>query len=402
TEASGGDQLTYWASWKLGEPQQVALAKEIKAFTAETGVKVNVQWQGRDVVTKLQPTLGGSPAADLVDSNYNVVKGKMPAATTTDLSVLLTTRIPGENTTISDVLPENARKLGQVDGKLSVLPYQMTCNTVWYDATTFPELAANPPKTWSAFQGLLDKRKEAGKAPLALDADIPGYNAYWFTYLVTAQSGPGAFHRAAADKTGDAWDDATFLTAARRVEELAKGGYFASGYDASKFPAMQQKWANNQSDFVVMGSWLPSETKPYAAKSLKPATFAFPSDGSDSNPVACLGAGWVVPAKARHKGAAEKLIAYLYGKKQAQAIGDATDSLMAREDVTATPTVAGVAELVKKNGTYTNADGVTADYADWWTKVFCPLDDKLVTGRISAADFVSELKSQSVDFWKRA
>jgi raffinose/stachyose/melibiose transport system substrate-binding protein len=401
TGSSADKELTYWSSWKDGEPQQVALAKSLAEFTRQTGIKVNVQWQGRDVLTKLQPTLMSSPAADLFDSAYNNVKSKIPAGGAADLATVLDAQIPGEESTVGKVIPEDLQKLAEVDGKHPLVPYVTLCNTVWYNGARFPALAGSVPATWQAFQQLLDKQKAAGHAPLALDADIPGYSAFWFVSLVVAKVGAGAFHEAAGDKTGASWAKPEFAAAAAQVEHLAKGGYFADGYNASKFPAMQQKFAANKADFIMMGSWLPSEAKPYAADGFQYRTFGFPADGSASNPVMCQPSGWVVPAKAKHKAAAEKLIAFLYSKPQVQAYEDATASLMARQDVTMAPDAAGVAAVVKKNGTYPNADGVVADYSGWFTKVFLPLDDQLVAGKISAGDFISGLKSQSVDFWKR-
>lgn len=400
-DSSADKEITYWSMWKDGEPQQAVLAASIAEFTKQTGIKVNVQWQGRDVLTKLQPTLMTSPAADLLDNPYNNVKSKIPAGGAEDLTELLGTPVPGEQATVGQVVPEDLQRLAEVDGKHPMLPYVITCNTIWYNGARFPALTGNPPTTWQAFHQLLDKQKAAGTAPLALDADIPGYNASWFTGLVIAKLGAGSFHQAAADKSGATWDKPEYATAAAQVEHLAKGGYFAVGYDASKFPAMQQKWATNKADFILMGSWLPSEAKTYAAEGFQYRTFGFPDDGASSTPVACQPSGWVVPAKAKHKSAAEKLIAFLYGKMQVQTYADATASLMATQDVTVTPAAAGVAALVKKNGTYPNADGVPADFSDWWTKVFLPLDDRLVTGKVSATDFIGQLKSQSADFWKR-
>ncbi|MGW7683995.1 ABC transporter substrate-binding protein [Kribbella sp. NPDC054772] len=399
---SGADkELTYWSMWKDGEPQQTALAKSIAEFTQQTGIKVNVQWQGRDVLTKLQPTLMTSPAADLIDNPYNNVKSKIPAGGAEDLTNLLGTSVPGENTTIGKVIPQDLQKLAEVDGKHPMLPYVITCNSLWFNGARFPELAGKPPATWQAFQQVLDKQKASGAAPLALDADIPGYNASWYISLVVAKLGVGSFHQAAADKTGATWDKPEYAAAAAQVEHLAKGGYFADGYNASKFPAMQQKWATNKADFLLMGSWLPSEAKTYAADGFQYRTFNFPTDGASATPVACQPSGWVVPSKAKHKSASEKLIAFLYGKKQVESYEDGTASLMARQDVKVAPAAADIAALVKKNGTYMNGDGVTADFSDWWTKVFLPLDDQLVTGKLSATDFIGQLKSQSADFWKR-
>src|SRR5699024_7853178 len=41
------EEFTYWSMWKEGEPQQKVMAQAIEDFEAETGITVDVQWQGR-------------------------------------------------------------------------------------------------------------------------------------------------------------------------------------------------------------------------------------------------------------------------------------------------------------------------------------------------------------------
>ncbi len=54
SKAEGGDAatsditLTYWSMWNSTEPQAIAIQEAIDAYTAETGIKVEVQWNGRD------------------------------------------------------------------------------------------------------------------------------------------------------------------------------------------------------------------------------------------------------------------------------------------------------------------------------------------------------------------
>ncbi|MER5179055.1 ABC transporter substrate-binding protein [Streptomyces sp. NPDC002896] len=402
---SGADkELTYWSMWKEGEPNQKALAALLKEFTAETGIKVTVQWQGRDVLKKLQPTLNTAPAADLIDRNLPEVKSLMVSTqTASDLSGVLDTKIPGEeDKTVGDVVPDTYLQLGQADGKQVVMPYSIVTNGLWFDGSAQPEVVSDVPKTWDDFQQLLDERKKAGTKPLALDADIPDYAGYWYTNFVVSRLGAGAFHQAAGDKSGKLWKEDGYVKAAERVNHLAKGGYFADGYDASKFPAIQQKWAAGKADFILMGSWIAGETKTYAKQGFTYRSLPFPSDGASASPVEASTYGWVVPSKARHSEAAQKLIAFLYGKQRMQAYADATQGIVAREDVKVADAMADAAAAMKDNGTYQTFDGANQDYAEWWTKVFQPLNTKLVTGKLSATAFTDQLASQSADFWKRA
>ncbi|MBT2400451.1 ABC transporter substrate-binding protein [Streptomyces sp. ISL-100] len=403
--AGSGKELTYWSMWKEGEPQQKALSAAIEDFTAETGIKVKVQWQGRDVLKKLQPTLRGVPAADLIDRNLPQVKSIMVATNSAaDLVDVLKEPVPGESgKTVADVVPEKYLELGRAAGKQVVLPYAVVANGLWYDGKSFPAPGKKTPGNWDAFRATLDAEKEAGRAPLALDADIPDYSAYWYSNFVVAAKGPGSFHRAAADKTGKLWKEPAYVKAAERVSSLAKGGYFADGYDASKFPAIQQKWATGKAGFLLMGSWIAGETKPYAKSGFDYKMLPFPTDGAPGagTPVEATTFGWVVPTKAKQGEAARKFVAFLYSKQQMQAYADEAQGIVAREDITVAPAMADAAKSLKENTPYHTFDGVDMDFAEWWTKTFHPLHTKLVTGKISAQDFSDQLAAQSAGHWKR-
>src|SRR4051812_5641966 len=66
----GGDkEFTYWSMWKQGEPQQIAIQKSIDAFSAKTGVKVNVQWAGRAVLAQVTTALNAGNGPALVDQD---------------------------------------------------------------------------------------------------------------------------------------------------------------------------------------------------------------------------------------------------------------------------------------------------------------------------------------------
>lgn len=59
--------FTFWSMWNEGEPQQQVLARAIKDFEAEYGVKVDVRWAGREVLSTVRPRLLAGENIDLVD-----------------------------------------------------------------------------------------------------------------------------------------------------------------------------------------------------------------------------------------------------------------------------------------------------------------------------------------------
>ena len=55
----GGDKLVYWSMWSEEEPQAKVIKEAVEKYTEDTGVKVDVQFKGRNGQREgLQPALG--------------------------------------------------------------------------------------------------------------------------------------------------------------------------------------------------------------------------------------------------------------------------------------------------------------------------------------------------------
>lgn len=396
--------LTYWSMWKEGEPQAEVLSAAIDSFTAETGVQVEVQWKGRDVAKQLAPTLNTKNVpADLIDSADRFVKSTFVATGQgLDLTPVYDLPIPGETgKKVGDVIEPKYRQYGTADGKTWLVPYEVLAEQIWYDGDALKDVADAPPQTWDEFVALLEKRKDArGDGPLALDADIADYAAYWTYHTILRDLGPGAFGAAAADKTGAKYDDPAFLTAVQKVEQLVKGGFFVKGYDGSKFPAIQQKWATGGADFLLLGTFAPSETQPSAKKGFVYRSFPFPQGAAGQQTQEISLIGFAIPARAGNPEAAQKFIAHFMNKERLSKIASQANNITPRTDIEVPPALADVKKTLDTAETHPALDGVKMDQADWYTKVFQPLNTELITGKVSAAEFVAQLKKDSVDFWK--
>ncbi|MEU4828418.1 extracellular solute-binding protein [Actinomadura sp. NPDC023710] len=406
--SGGGEQnpksLVYWSMWKAGEPQAQVLSGAIDSFTKETGIKVKVEWKGREVAKQLAPTLNTrNVPADLIDSADRFVKSTFEATGQgLDLAPVYRRPVPGEaGKTVGDVVDPRYRRYATEDGRAWLLPYEVLVPQIWYDGRALKDVAEAPPRTWDAFVKLLGERKAArGGGPLALDADVADYPAYWTYQAVLADMGPGAFAAAATDRTGAKMDDPAFLAAVQKIEKLVRSGYFADGYNGSKFPAMQQKWATGGADFLLMGNWAPKETLTSAPKSFQYRSFPFPSGaaGKQVQPVSLIGFG--IPRNARHSEAAQQFIAYFMNKERLSKISTVASNLTTRADIPVPAVQADVKKTLDGAETVPDLDGVKMNQSGWYTKVFQPADTDLVTGRISAAQFVARLKKATVDYWK--
>ncbi|MEU6076000.1 ABC transporter substrate-binding protein [Micromonospora sp. NPDC047074] len=395
-----GQEFTYWSMWKSGEPQQAVLADAIADFEKQHDVKVKVQWQGRTNLQKLVPALNTNDVPDLVDGPY--VK-MYPALVATEqargLGEAYAASVDGKP--VGDLLP--AKLLQNVnikypDGQPWMLPYQIQSDAIWFNAAKHPELTTNPPKTWDEFIALLDRLKAAGEVPLAADGDVAGYNIFYFMTLMVRNGGPGALMKLASDKSGAAWDDPAVLDAAKKVEQLVKGGYLIKGYQASKWPAQQQKWASDEAALSFMGSWMPTESASYAADGFQFGSFQFPTTGTQDS-VRSDVTGFAVPKKAKNAELAQEFAAFFLSKKYQDASGVEAKFLPIRSDASTAPELASVKKALDGASSYhQQVDGVA--FPGYNEKVLYPNDDELFLGKISAEQFVSKMKAAQVAYWK--
>lgn len=397
-----GTHFTYWSMWQAKEPQAKVLQAAIDAFGRETGVKVDVQWQGRQVLQKLSPTLRTGAAADLVDQSVNQLGATLAnTGQDTDLTGVYGMPVPGENAKVSDVIPQKYLPyLKDKDGKVFLVPYEVAGEAVWFDAAKNPDLATNPPRTWADLTAALDRMKTQGGTALAVDADNVGAATYWPLLVLQRQLGTDDLVKLAGDRTGASWDDPKVLAAAQKVEQLVKGGYLAPGFNAGQYPAQQNQWAQGKAALILQGSWVPSESASYLAPGFKPSSFQLPAIDGGNQAVGVNFFGFAVPKSAKNSKAATKFIAYFLNRQRLSGISTEAQNITPRTDIPAPEALTTLQQAFTSREVYPDGAGLALKYGTWQTTVLQPSAQALVQGRISAQDFVTQTKQASVDYWK--
>ncbi|MBB6011762.1 raffinose/stachyose/melibiose transport system substrate-binding protein [Aquamicrobium lusatiense] len=401
--AQAQESITYWSMWNSGEPQQKVIQKAIDSFTRDTGIDVKVQWIGRDNLKKLAPTLN-SPVtpADLVDgAQRNVRAILVSTGSQSDLSPVFESEIPGEaGTTVASVFPDKYLDFITAEGAKWLVPYEVITSQWWYDAAFLPEVEKAPPKNWADFVAFLDKAKEKGVAPLALDGDISNFNLYYFAEIAVRHLGPGKLREAVADPTGEALKDPRILETAKQIEALVKGGYFAPGYNASKWPAMQQLWATNKAAVIFNGPWIVSETTTYAVPGFKPRSFPMPDVGEGAHQTQEVSfIGFAIPKKAANQEAAQKFISYFLAKDRLAGIATDAKNLTPRADIAVPDELAPAKQAIETSPeVHSQFDGLIDLDADYTGKVLIPLVNELIFGVKSAQEFQDALVENTVTY----
>jgi raffinose/stachyose/melibiose transport system substrate-binding protein len=406
-------ELTYWSMWTKDEPQGKVLQHAIDCFGKQTGVKVTVQWLGRKYLTQnLAPALNTDTVPDLFDQDVSQVGAAVVApGGTQSVDDVLGLPVGEGDKTVKDVLAPSSYDLPQNrdhGGHRFAIPYELLGNAWWYNKDQVKDFTA--PKTVDDLFQLFDKAKNSGKAAVSQDGDIDFYNAYFFTQLAARYVGPGGLARAAADKTGQTWKtEPGFLKSAQIVERLAKGGYFINGWNASKFPQVQQKWADGESDYLFVGSWAPSETREYlnkegSDKKINYGSFQFPlPDGATHDIVEQLPIGFAVTAKAKHAEAAKDFIAYFLNKDVLKGIPAVADNITPRPDLEVPADLADVKKALddpnKQHMIF--MDGIDGLFGGKYVNdVFYPADDYLLKGTLGADEFIAQLADKTAEYWK--
>ncbi|WP_258904351.1 ABC transporter substrate-binding protein [Actinokineospora sp. UTMC 2448] len=415
TKPATDKEFTYWSMWTEDEPQGKVLSKAIRCFQDKTGVKVNVQWLGRKLLTQnVAPSLNTDTVPDLFDQDISQVRAAVVAAGgTQSVQDVLDYKVGEGDKTVRDVVPASFYDMPQAkqdDGALFSVPYEILGNAWWYNKDLFPDL--KPPQTMDDLFALFDKAKADGMAAIAQDGDINFYNAYFFTQIAARYVGPGGLSEAAQDKTGQAWKtEPGFAKAAALVERMGDGGYFIDGWDASKFPQVQQRWADGEAAFLFVGSWGPSETREYlnkqgGDKGISYGSFQFPTPSDAPHKIVeQLPIGFSVTKKAAHPEAAKAFIAYVLNKDILSGIPAVADNLTPRPDLAVPDSLKDVKAALEDDSAeraifMDGLDGLAA--GKWVDNVFYPLNNDLLKGNISAQQFIDGLAAKQAEFWKAA
>jgi ABC-type glycerol-3-phosphate transport system substrate-binding protein len=409
--ASDSKTLTYWSMWNKPEPQAQVLLKAAQEFETSTGIHVDIKWTGRKVLTNVSAGLNGGSLPDLTDQDAGELTATFGAADAAmGLNDVCAAKVTGENVTVCEVVPRTlVDRYKTKDGQPMMMPYELISSALWFNGAQLPAVAAKPPATFAQWKAVLDKEKAAGRPPLALDGSEQQYTGYWWTWSAVRHAGPGAIKRAVSDKTGAGWDDPALLAAAQDLEELAKGGYFTPSYNGSKWPAVQTGWANgeNKTDFLLMGSWAPSETSPFGAKN--PKKFEYRSmpypqvengKGNDASELSLI--GFAIPKKAKQPENAKKFIEFFLNKDRLKGISTTALNLTPRADIEVPAQLADLKKQVQSAGTnvFQPDDGVNAAFPQFTTESYYPTVQKLLLGRISSADFIKTMKAATIEYWK--
>jgi raffinose/stachyose/melibiose transport system substrate-binding protein len=271
---SGEVKLVYWSMWNEAEPQGRVIAQAAQAFTRETGVPVEINFNGRDIRMTLQPALDAGETIDIFDEDIERV-----ANTWGNYLLPLDTYITQFYSTtggrfyyqvVNSTLLDLARELG--GGSVKNIPYQPMAYVVMYNKDLFARAGiVSPPQTWDEMLDACAKLKAIGTAGFTVD---DAYMACLFGYTMNRLVGLDA--TLAMVRNND-FSGPQVLRFGQIWENMARNGYITASSAANVWPQGQiNDFAAGKAAMYLNGTWLPNEIRGNAPD-MNWGSFAFPA-----------------------------------------------------------------------------------------------------------------------------
>ena len=163
---------------------------------------------------------------------------------------------------------------------------------IWYNVEMFEEYGKLPPKTWDELIQLCEFFKSKDIACFAQSNDSL-YTNQWFRMLAQRIAGMEKIRATGSAERveGNKWTDPEFLKAAEMAQNVAKSGYFISGYEGLDYHSAQVEFIQGRAAMMLLGNWLAGEMAEIAPPELKLDYVLFPqvSDGKGDPTVQITG-----------------------------------------------------------------------------------------------------------------
>ncbi len=265
-----GVELTYWTMWEPTEPRAQVIQKAVNDFEAQTGIKVRISWKGRDLNKMIGDALEAEEKIDLFDEDFSRI-AKEYAQYTADLTEMVEAAGFTGYSCINDQVTEWA-------GKLNSVCMAPEVGGVFYNMAAFAKAGIEKtPETWEDFLETSKKLKDAGIAPLAMDASNADFAVY---YHLVRHLGEKRIAEL-SEKSGWA-KEADAVKAAQEIIDYVNAGYMAEGAP-DQYPMGQNKLGSGEAAMIISTNAVTEEINNIFGIQ-EWGMFAYPSvdDGADN------------------------------------------------------------------------------------------------------------------------
>ena len=277
-DANSGDKkkIVYWSMWNEVEPQGQVIKQAIADFMEKNpDVKVEINWNGRDIRKTLQPALDNKQKIDLWDEDLErttVSWGKygLNLDEYVEASYDTTEGKPYQDFVMRSLI--EVSKSYSKDGSIYSIPYQPFMFTVMYNKDHFAKAGITKnPETWAEFLDACAKLKNAGYIPITVD---DAYAQVLLGYQLAKYKGSDWVKKLVLEGL---WDDPVVLKALQDWQKMYELGYISPNVAGNKFPQGQQEIANGEVSMYLNGTWLVNEIMPSTGPDFPWGQFLYPT-----------------------------------------------------------------------------------------------------------------------------
>lgn len=278
-QQSEGKTITMWSMWSSGEPQANVIEEAAAAYEAKTGVKVNIEFKGRDVNKVLSASLEAKENIDIIEDDYKRI-GTVYNKYTYDLTDMA--KAVNYDSFSYKCLNDQSIEWA---GYLNAIAEQPQVGGIFYDKDAFEKAGVTAePKTWAEFLDVCQKLKDAGIAPIAQDS---AYCDFAFYHQLVRHLGEEKIEE--LDMNGG-WSGTAAEQAADEIIDLIDKGYFVDGAP-DEFPSSENKIGFGQAAMIVCANYVTAEVNNNTQTQVNWGLFNYPAvDGGADNASAYAGA----------------------------------------------------------------------------------------------------------------
>ena len=343
-----GKTITMWSMWSTGEPQANVIEEAAAAYEAETGVKVNIEFKGRDVNKVLTASLEAKEAIDIIEDDYQRIANTYPnILDLTDMAKAVNYDSWSYACLNNQVIEWTTERddEGNVtkEGYLNSIVEQPQVGGVFYDKDAFEAAGvAAEPKTWAEFLDACQKIKDSGVGPVAQDS---AYANFAFYHQLVRYLGEDKITELA---TNGGWSGTAAEQAAQDIIDLRNEGFLADGAP-DEFPSSQNKIGFGQAAMIVCANYVTAEVNQNTGTEVNWGLFNYPAvDGGVENSAAYAGANSLaVTEYSENPQEAFDFIIFLTTGEWDQKMADAAAQIPADSRNTAPSNLTGTIETLK-------------------------------------------------------
>lgn len=310
--------------------QEPGLSEIMKDFTAETGIKTQIQvtpWEQYWTMLEAGATGGSLPDVFWMHSN------EITRYSEYEMLLDLTDRIKASQTLEMDKFPKDIVNIYNYEGKQFAVPKDIDTIALWYNKTMFDEAGISYPDstwTWDTFADAAKKLTKSDGSQYGFVIRPTNDQAGW-NNIVYDMGGEVI----TPDKKRSGFSEEGTIKALTFLTDLIKDGY-APPYDVMADNTEEALFEAGKVAMVTEGSWTLPElcNNDYVKANCDIAVL--PKDAGSGRRVSIYnGLGWAAAANTRHPDEAWKLIEYMGSQKAQQKQSDLGIVISAYEGSTA-------------------------------------------------------------------